>query len=208
MRVRPPVRPAASGAAVGRAAGSGAPFPQLTPARAPAEAGRAVGAAPAPALGLWLAVQDLPDAAEKRRRAVRRGHGLLDRLEELELALLDGSLSRRCCSGSAWMRRASDRSADDPRLDAVLAEIETRAAVELAKLEVRRRVAEAGVKAGARCRSPVGERDIAGADATIDSRCRPNESSAQDSRVAEGDSMARRPGHGRGSAPRRMGGPR
>lgn len=138
MRVQAPGAP--SSFVAPRSAGpsaAGAPFPQLTPARALPEARRAVGAAPAPALGLWLAVQDLPDAAEKQRRAVRRAHGLLDRLEELELALLDGSLSEALLQRLRLDAPSSDRSADDPRLDAVLAQIEARAAVELAKLEVR-----------------------------------------------------------------------
>lgn len=135
MRVQAPGAPGS--VAAPRSAGPSAaatPFPQLTPARALPEAGRAVGAAPALAVGLWLAVQDPPDAAEKRRRAVRRGHGLLDRLEELELALLDGSLSEALLQRLRLDAPLSDRSADDPRLDAVLAQIETRAAVELAKL--------------------------------------------------------------------------
>ncbi len=66
------------------------------------------------------------------RRAVR----LLDVLDDLKVALIDGTLRPdqiRALSLAIAEQRATT---DEPALEAVLDEIETRAAVELAKLEV------------------------------------------------------------------------
>ena len=85
-----------------------------------------------------MALQGVESDTERRKRAVRRGGGLLDRLEELKLALLSGE------SGAASLERLSrslreERPADpDPVLTDVLDQIDLRAAVELAKAEVRR----------------------------------------------------------------------
>jgi hypothetical protein len=93
--------------------------------------GAAVGVTALASLDAVLALQGLPDATERRRRAVRHGHALLDGLEELRLALLDGSLP------PATLRQLARRRGPlgEAQLDAVLDEIELRAAVELAKLE-------------------------------------------------------------------------
>ena len=79
-------------------------------------------------------IQEMPDALAQRRRAVQRGSTLLDRLDDLRLALLSGSLSP---GQIAELQRvvATERGlVDDPRLVAVLDEIDLRAKVELAKL--------------------------------------------------------------------------
>lgn len=81
-------------------------------------------------------IQEVPDALAQRRRAVQRGSTLLDRLDDLRLALLSGSLSP---GQIAELQRAiaSERGlVDDPRLLGVLDEIDLRAKVELAKLTV------------------------------------------------------------------------
>ena len=83
-----------------------------------------------------LALQELPDPAERRRRAVRRGHGVLDRLEELRLALVEGSLSPPVLERLRLELGRRERVADEPGLEGVLDEIELRATVELAKLEI------------------------------------------------------------------------
>jgi hypothetical protein len=81
-------------------------------------------------------IQEVPDGLAQRRRAVQRGSTLLDRLDDLRLALLSGSLSP---GQIAELQRAvaSERGlVDDPRLLAVLDEIDLRAKVELAKLTI------------------------------------------------------------------------
>ena len=85
-----------------------------------------------------LALQAAEGPLERRRRAVRRGSGILDRLEALKLALLAGEAGRPALEGLARAVREQRELADDPMLDGVLDEIDTRAAVELAKAEMAR----------------------------------------------------------------------
>jgi hypothetical protein len=81
-----------------------------------------------------LTVQEIGDPIAERKRAVRRGQDMLDRLDELRHGLLMGSFpAEKLDSLLATVRRQHDRVAD-PRLREVLREIELRAAVELAKL--------------------------------------------------------------------------
>ncbi len=88
-----------------------------------------------------MALQGVEDAPERRRRAIRRGSGLLDRLEDLKLALLSGE------AGEAALERLGrglreERPIDaDPALNSLLAQIDLRAAVELAKADLRRTAA-------------------------------------------------------------------
>lgn len=82
-----------------------------------------------------LALQEVGDVLERRRRARERGNAMLDRLEAIRLGLLDGRLGS---NELVQLRRlVSDRQGDfaDPRLGEILDDIELRAAVELAKLE-------------------------------------------------------------------------
>jgi hypothetical protein len=80
-----------------------------------------------------LAMQGVEDPTERRKRSVARGRGALDVLDDLKLGLLAGNLD------TATMNRLRDAAANlkassgDPGLDAVLAEIELRVEVELAK---------------------------------------------------------------------------
>ncbi|GJD29970.1 Flagellar assembly protein FliX [Methylobacterium adhaesivum] len=77
---------------------------------------------------------DTPE--ERRRRATRRGHDLLDALDRLKASLLMGRVSARDLQAIA-SRLAQRGASGDPRLDALIADIELRAAVELAKLQAR-----------------------------------------------------------------------
>jgi hypothetical protein len=80
-----------------------------------------------------IALQGIEEPAERRRRAVKHGGRALDALDALKLGLLSGTLDQgtllRLKSVAADLR---DGSGDD-KLDAVLAEIDLRVAVELAK---------------------------------------------------------------------------
>ena len=73
------------------------------------------------------------DPVERRKRSVARGRGALDVLDDLKIGLLAGNLN------AATVHRLRDAAANlksssgDPGLDAVLAEIELRVEVELAK---------------------------------------------------------------------------
>ena len=88
-----------------------------------------------------MALQGVEDVTERRRRAIRRGGGLLDRLEELKMALLsgeagDGALERL----TRTLREERPVDADDG-LNSLLDQIDLRAAVELAKADLRRSAA-------------------------------------------------------------------
>jgi hypothetical protein len=81
-----------------------------------------------------LAIQEVPDATVNRRRAVRRGYGLLDELQELQLGLIDGRLSEVTLRGLAARLEEARPAVEDPKLASVLDQIELRAAIEMAKL--------------------------------------------------------------------------
>jgi len=82
-----------------------------------------------------LALQDVGGPLERKRRAVRRAGRILDVLDEVKLALLDGRLSLTQLDRLRRAVRDERDLTDDPRLEGVLDEIELRAAVEIAKLE-------------------------------------------------------------------------
>ena len=83
-----------------------------------------------------IALQGVEDPVERRRRAVKQGRRALDALDELKLGLLGGSLNQ------AMLLRLKSVAVDlgdgsgDAKLDQVLAEIDLRVAVELAKAGV------------------------------------------------------------------------
>jgi hypothetical protein len=83
--------------------------------------------------------QDGADAQkERRRRSVQRGHDLLDGLDRLKAALIGGRVATRDLQAIAGRLAERNSESGDPRLDGLVAEIELRAAVELAKLEAAR----------------------------------------------------------------------
>ncbi len=91
-------------------------------------------------LDALLALQEMAGPLDRRRRAVKRAGGLLDMLDEVKLSLLDDAGDPRISLGrlSAAIREAR-HDTEDARLESLLNEIETRAAVELAKDEVAHR---------------------------------------------------------------------
>jgi hypothetical protein len=84
-----------------------------------------------------LALQGQEDPAERRRRAVKRGRVALDALDQLKVEVLAGtpgpSTLMRLRSATAELRDGSG----DVGLDQVLAEIELRVEVEIAKMAAR-----------------------------------------------------------------------
>lgn len=119
------------------ASGSGATFrlDGLDAAQTAREASGAASVAPVDAL---IALQEVPDATESRRQAIARAETMLDILDDVKVALLEGRLPRERLSQLLRLveqRRDSQASFQDPRLQHVLDEIELRARVELAKYE-------------------------------------------------------------------------
>jgi hypothetical protein len=88
-----------------------------------------------------LALQDVGSPTERKRRAVRRAGRMLDTLDALKIALLEGEISGADLDRLRRAIRDERDNTDDPALEAVLDEIELRAAVEVAKLEAASRAA-------------------------------------------------------------------
>lgn len=88
-----------------------------------------------------MALQGVEDVMERRRRAVRRGSGILDRLEELKLALLSGEPGEGTLEKLARTMREERPNDADATLSGLLDQIDLRAAVELAKADLRRSAA-------------------------------------------------------------------
>ncbi len=83
-----------------------------------------------------LAVQQTADATDHRSRGLLMNHGndLLDRLDQLRMAVLTGSISKDRLQELARTMRERKVQSDDPRLNDLVAEIELRVEVEIAKL--------------------------------------------------------------------------
>jgi hypothetical protein len=96
----------------------------------------AAGATPVGGLASLLALQEIDDPLQRRREGFRRGSRLLDHLDEIRRGLLAGAISRESLAGLRQELKDARAMTLDPGLDEILAEIELRAAVELAKLEV------------------------------------------------------------------------
>lgn len=123
------VRPGRAGRADGRfgatldAAGEARETPELNAA-----------GSPMPSVGL-LALQELPDAAGRNRRARQGALAALASLREMQMALLGGRLNRAALSAMADAA-AHAAEADDPMLRQAAQAVGLRAAVELARLDI------------------------------------------------------------------------
>jgi hypothetical protein len=104
-------------------------------ASAPSQAATVSGVAGVMGVEALLALQDIETPTERRRRSVRRAGRLLDELDEIKIALLGGDLGQAQLERLARAIRDQRSATEDPQLEVLLDEIETRAAVELAKLE-------------------------------------------------------------------------
>ena len=81
-----------------------------------------------------LALQGVEEPGERRRKAVKRGRTALDALDALKLGLLSGTLDTAALARLKSVVAGLAESTGDPGLDTVLAEIELRVGVELAKI--------------------------------------------------------------------------
>ena len=118
--------------------GSGFALPSVGGASAASGVAQAGGVGGVGSLDALLALQANLDPMERKRRAVKRAGGLLDLLDSLKIAVLDGEVSTDTLSKLKNAVREHRETTDDPGLESILNEIETRAAVEAAKLEVAR----------------------------------------------------------------------
>ena len=84
---------------------------------------------------LFILQEVAEDLAGRRRAALKRGDSMLDRLDDIRIALLTGSLPRGQLESLRRMAKERGDILNDPQLQSVLDEIELRVAVELAKLD-------------------------------------------------------------------------
>jgi hypothetical protein len=97
----------------------------------------AQGAAAATSLGgieALLVLQSDGDPLVRKRKVAKRGRDLLASLDRLKAGLLNGRIGTSDLIGLKQQLAERRDSTDDPGLDDVLAQIELRAEVELAKL--------------------------------------------------------------------------
>jgi hypothetical protein len=117
------------------AGGEGFRLPDTEEAAGPAQSTGVGASAAVVGLEALIALQDVGGPMERRRRAVNRAGRLLDILDKVKLGLLEGELSTADLERLQRALKEQRAATDDPRLEGLLDEIETRAAVELAKLE-------------------------------------------------------------------------
>ena len=116
--------------APGRASGAGfaahVEVPAVGPAGIPAPS-------PLAALTTVLAAQEAHGGPGEHRRALARGRGILDALDQLRVGLLEGRVPDASIQRLAGLLQTDRPRVSGESLAAVLDEIELRAAVELAK---------------------------------------------------------------------------
>ena len=94
------------------------------------------GPGPIGALDSILLLQGLDDSADGRNKGMAHGEQLLDMLDQVRDGLLAGGVPRATLNRLANAVSRRHDAYIDPRLQTVLDEIELRAHVELAKLEM------------------------------------------------------------------------
>ena len=118
-------------AAPRRASSSTFSLPQAEPDTTPSRASTLRSVAGIDAL---MALQGVEDPTERRRRSVTKGRQALDVLEELKLSVLGGKLDNALVLRLKTAAEGLKDSSGDRNLDVVIAEIELRVEVELAKM--------------------------------------------------------------------------
>lgn len=94
------------------------------------------GPGPIAALDSILALQGMDDSTDGRSKGLKHGEQLLDMLDQVRDGLLAGGIPRATLNRLANAVTRRHEAFADPRLQSVLDEIELRAHVELAKLEM------------------------------------------------------------------------
>lgn len=132
MRIYGPngTTPSASSPNARRSSSSSFSLPNLSETTTSRPAAAPAGVASLDAL---MALQGVEDPTERRKRAVKRGSAALDVLDDLKIGLLSGSLNPSTVQRLRTVAADLKTNSGDTGLDQVLAEIELRVEVELAK---------------------------------------------------------------------------
>lgn len=105
------------------------------PADSAGESAAASGVRPTASLDSFMALQTLGFDPQRRGRQIKRGSKTLDVLEQLTRAHLEGEAPHAQRLMLVALQKDVEQTGD-PGLDSVMDEIDVRAAVELAKLEM------------------------------------------------------------------------
>lgn len=100
------------------------------------EAPPATETAPLSNVTMMLSLQEVSDDEIAVKKALKHGHVTLDILEELRHGLLMGQFSESSVKQLEQLVSNQRSPTNSPKLNAILDDIELRAAVELAKIEV------------------------------------------------------------------------
>lgn len=98
--------------------------------------GGVTGSQPIGGIDALLALQEVDERDANQRQGVQRAERLLDGLEELRADLLLGAIPRHKLERLVDLVRSRRARIEDPKLLAILDEIDLRAQVELAKLHL------------------------------------------------------------------------
>lgn len=130
----------------GASAAGGTSFSSLislsdTEDASPAAAARPLAAASS--LTGLLGIQEVSEEEHKRKKTLQRGRDMVEVLERLRRQLLMGDITPATLDQLAAIINQQKQTVMDPELSALIQDIELRAAVELAKLEMARERAKA-----------------------------------------------------------------
>src|SRR5277367_4559668 len=132
MRVSAPNRTSLAAAPNAARSSSGGTF-SLGGTQAPQAQNAAMALRTLGGIDALIALQGVEDPVERKRRAVKHGRRALDALDELKLGLLAGTLDQSTMLRLKAVAVDLHDGSGDERIDQVLAEIDLRVAVELAK---------------------------------------------------------------------------
>ena len=118
-------------------AAPGFALPTADEVAAPSGAAPSMGVSGVNSLDALIALQQVDDPMGRRKRAIGRAGRLLDALDEIKIALLEDQPSPAALHRLAMAVREERANADDAGLQGLLDQIETRAAVEMAKADMR-----------------------------------------------------------------------
>jgi hypothetical protein len=136
MKIEGARGPEVAGVRRGQRGSAGAAVFSLDEPAAPARSGPVSAPMALGALDSLLALQAAPDATQGRAKAVKRGQTLLDLMDELRDGLLSGAVSQGVLRRLSAELQARQEGFLEPGLRTVMNDIELRAQVELAKMQV------------------------------------------------------------------------
>jgi len=135
MRIEGPRRPDQASRAAPKGAAGGASFSVNTGGSAQAAVAATTGLQVA-ALDALLTLQEAGEPLTGKRRAVKRSNDMLDLLDDIKLGILSGAVPRQTLRQLTKLVAERRDDFHEPGLQGVIDEIDLRAQVELAKLEM------------------------------------------------------------------------